>query len=66
LLGVAILPMLALLLRKRNLTRAAYALAMWQFAGASLLRGLTARRVDPRAPLRAVVIHEPGQTEPVR
>jgi glycosyltransferase involved in cell wall biosynthesis len=69
LLAIAALPMAALLLRKRSLDRAAYALAMWQVAGASLIRGLAASRIDPRTPLRAVILQEPGHdrtTEPRR
>jgi len=61
LLAIAALPMAALLLRKRRLDRAAYALVMWQFAGASLIRGLAARRIEPRTKLRAIVVHEPGR-----
>ncbi|MEI9983980.1 MAG: glycosyltransferase [Aliidongia sp.] len=61
LIALAILPFAGLLLRKRSFGRAAYAWAMWQIAGASLIRGLAARRIEPRTPLRAVILHEPDR-----
>ena len=56
--AVALLPPAALLLRKRNPGRAAYAFAMWQVAAASLIRGLLARRIEPRTPFQALVVKE--------
>ena len=57
-LAVALLPPGALLLRKRRFERAAYAFAMWQVSAASLIRGLLARRIEPRTPFQALVLKE--------
>jgi glycosyltransferase involved in cell wall biosynthesis len=59
---LALLPITALLLRKRRFDRAVYALAMWQLAGASLIRGALARRIEPRTPFRSTILHEPAVT----
>lgn len=54
-LGVAAvifaLPAAVMLVRKRNLFTAAYAVALWNFHAAGLLAGLLHRRVSPEQPL---------------
>lgn len=56
--AVALLPPGALLQRKRRVARAAYAFAMWQVSAASLIRGLLARRIEPRTPFQALILKE--------
>jgi hypothetical protein len=58
LLAIALAPPVAQLLRKRSIDRATYSLALWQFAGAGLIRGWMNTRIEPRTPLRAVVLKE--------
>jgi glycosyltransferase involved in cell wall biosynthesis len=53
---VAILPWLALIARKRSISRAAYTFLVWQFAAASLIAGLLAQRVQPTEAIAAVTI----------
>jgi cellulose synthase/poly-beta-1,6-N-acetylglucosamine synthase-like glycosyltransferase len=54
--AVALLPVIAIGVRKRNLERASYTFLLWQFQAAALVRGLSRRQRDPAEPVRSVII----------
>ncbi len=56
---LALTPFIALVLRKRDMGRAAYAWCVWQISAAALVRGLFATRVPPTEPLASLVLREP-------
>jgi hypothetical protein len=53
---VAILPFLALLVRKASMARAVHSLLVWQFSAASMIAGLLAPRIEPRLAVAARTI----------
>lgn len=44
---VAILPLVALLVRKASVARAAHSFSVWQFSAASMIAGLCAAKIEP-------------------
>jgi len=61
LMTVAVMPLAALVIRKRSLSRALHALTLWQFHAAALLQGLCARQAEPTQPIAASVVQERRQ-----
>lgn len=55
---LALLPLAAVVVRKRSAKRAGYALCAWGVHAAGLLRGLARRRRDPRAPIASRVLRD--------
>jgi GT2 family glycosyltransferase len=60
--GLAALPWLVMLYRKRSFERASYSVVSWCVNSAAMLRGLLAPRVAPREPIPSRVIKEPSMT----
>lgn len=54
--AVALLPLIALMVRKRSLTTAVYSLCLWNFHAAALVAGLMRPPVDPLTPIAHVEI----------
>jgi glycosyltransferase involved in cell wall biosynthesis len=50
-------------LRKRSLTRGAYALLSWHVQAAGLVRGLVRRRRPPQRAITSRILHEPHETQ---
>ena len=59
---VFLLPVISLLIRKGNLLVALYTFVLWNFHAAALVAGFFAKQVDPRSPLEAEIVHQPGES----
>jgi glycosyltransferase involved in cell wall biosynthesis len=56
LVPLMVLPIVALLLRKRSVKRAIYAFVTWQHAAMALIAGLSSPQINPRAPLAMKIL----------
>lgn len=62
--GLVLLPLAGMTIRKRSLTRAAYALLSWNVQAAGLIRGLTRRRRPPHRTIASRILREPYEAVP--
>jgi len=56
LVAAILLPMMAIVVYKRGVTRGMYAWMVWQFYAAALLRGLFRSQQDPTEPVKSIII----------
>ncbi|MEY4712847.1 MAG: hypothetical protein RIS88_2297 [Pseudomonadota bacterium] len=61
---LVLLPVVAMTVRKRSLTRAAYAVLSWNVQTAGLLRGLARRRHPPQRVIASRILREPHEAAP--
>ncbi len=61
---IMLLPVAAMTVRKRSLTRAAYAVLSWNVQAAGLVRGLLRKRRPPQRTIASRILREPHESPP--